>query len=112
MGVPPVKNGPHPFLFLTTAQKRFYIVGRKPKGRFFWFVGVPPVKNGPHPYLFFEDRPKCDFANQKLLCLQWKCGLGLEKALSVDARRGSAPSRWAFPGVLFIIKKMLERNFW
>ena len=65
MGVPPVKNGPHPFLFLTTAQKRFYIVGRKPKGRFFWFVGVPPVKNGPHPYLFFEDRPKCDFANQK-----------------------------------------------
>ena len=51
-------------------------------------------------------------AYQKLLCLQWKCGLGLEKALSVDARRGSAPCRWAFPGVLFIIKKMLERNFW
>ncbi|MDD7749173.1 MAG: hypothetical protein PUJ41_06155, partial [Bacteroidales bacterium] len=40
-----------------------------------------------------------------------KCGLGLEMALSVDARRGSAPCRWAFPGVLFIIKKMLERNF-
>ena len=51
-------------------------------------------------------------ANQKLLCLQWKCGLGLKIALSVDARRGSAPCRWAFPGVLFIIKKMLERNFW
>ena len=50
--------------------------------------------------------------DQKLLCLQWKCGLGLEMALSVDARRGSAPCRWAFPGVLFIIKKMLERNFW
>ena len=50
--------------------------------------------------------------NQKLLCLQWKCGLGLKIALSVDARRGSAPCRWAFPGVLFIIKKMLERNFW
>ncbi|MDY5361906.1 MAG: hypothetical protein SPG54_00650, partial [Sodaliphilus sp.] len=51
------------------------------------------------------------YADQKLLCLQWKCGLGLEMALSVDARRGSAPCRWAFPGVLFIIKKMLERNF-
>ena len=50
--------------------------------------------------------------NQKLLCLQWECGLGLEMALSVDARRGSAPCRWAFPGVLFMIKKMLERNFW
>ncbi|MDY4685675.1 MAG: hypothetical protein SO364_04705 [Sodaliphilus sp.] len=50
--------------------------------------------------------------NQKLLCLQRKCGLGVEKALSVDARRGSAPCRWAFPGVLFMIKKMLERNFW
>ena len=45
------------------------------------------------------------YADQKLLCLQWKCGLGLEMALSVDARRGSAPCRWAFPGVLFIIKK-------
>ena len=45
------------------------------------------------------------YTNQKLLCLQWKCGLGLEMALSVDARRGSAPCRWAFPGVLFIIKK-------
>ncbi len=44
-------------------------------------------------------------ANQKLLCLQWKCGLGLEMALSVDARRGSTPCHWAFPGVLFIIKK-------
>ena len=52
------------------------------------------------------------YTNQKLLCLQWKCGLGLEMALSVEARRGSAPCRWAFPGVLFIIKKMLERNFW
>ena len=51
------------------------------------------------------------YTNQKLLCLQRKCGLGLEMALSVDARRGSAPCRWAFPGVLFIIKKMLERNF-
>ena len=50
-------------------------------------------------------------ADQKLLCLQWKCGLGLGMALSVDAWRGSAPCRWAFPGVLFIIKKMLERNF-
>ena len=78
MGVPPVKNGPHPFLFLTTAQKRFYIVGRKPKGRFFWFVGVPPVKNGPHPYLFFEDRPKCDFANQK------NRPFGLCSAASID----------------------------
>lgn len=28
-------------------------------------MGVPPVKNGPHPFLFFDDRPKCDFANQK-----------------------------------------------
>ena len=45
------------------------------------------------------------YADQKLLCLQWKCGLGLEMALSVDARRGSAPCRWAFPCVLFIIKK-------
>ena len=51
------------------------------------------------------------YADQKLLCLQWKCGLGLKMTLSVDARRGSAPCRWAFPGVLFIIKKMLERNF-
>ena len=49
-----------------------------------------------------------DIFLQKLLCLQRKCGLGLEMALSVDARRGSAPCRWAFPGVLFIIKKMLE----
>ena len=39
-------------------------------------------------------------------------GAGLGMALSVDTRRGSAPCRWAFPGVLFIIKKMLERNFW
>ena len=29
MGVPPVKNGPHPFLFLTTALKRFYMVGMR-----------------------------------------------------------------------------------
>ena len=72
----------------------------KPKGRFFWFL----ISKG-----WQKTRPKI---NQKLLCLQWKCGLGLEKALSVDARRGSAPCRWAFPGVLFIIKKMLERNFW
>ena len=49
--------------------------------------------------------------NQKLLCLQWKCGLGLETALSVDARRGSAPCRWAFPGVLFIIKKCWNEIF-
>ncbi|MEE0454039.1 MAG: hypothetical protein UDD86_07090, partial [Sodaliphilus sp.] len=27
------------------------------------------------------------YTNQKLLCLQRKCGLGVEKALSVDARR-------------------------
>ena len=71
---------------------------RKPKGRFFWFTfGICMVR--------------IRYADQKLLCLQWKCGLGLEMALSVDARRGSAPCRWAFPGVLFIIKKMLERNF-
>ena len=71
----------------------------KPKGRFFWFTfGICMVR--------------IRYADQKLLCLQWKCGLGLEMALSVDARRGSAPCRWAFPGVLFIIKKMLERNFW
>ena len=71
----------------------------KPKGRFFWFAfGICMVR--------------IRYAYQKLLCLQWKCGLGLEMALSVDARRGSAPCRWAFPGVLFIIKKMLERNFW
>ena len=71
----------------------------KPKGRFFWFAfGICMVR--------------IRYADQKLLCLQWKCGLGLEMALSVDARRGSAPCRWAFPGVLFIIKKMLERNFW
>ena len=40
MGVPPVKNGPHPFLFFDDRPKAvlFYIVGRKPKGRFFWFV--------------------------------------------------------------------------
>ena len=70
----------------------------KPKGRFFWFTfGICMVR--------------IRYADQKLLCLQWKCGLGLEMALSVDARRGSAPCRWAFPGVLFIIKKMLERNF-
>ena len=25
---------------------------------------------------------------------------------------GLCPCRWAFPGVLFMIKKMLERNFW
>ena len=78
----------------------------KPKGRFFWFTfgmcanqrdgsfGLPLV---------------C--ANQKLLCLQWKCGLGLEMALSVDAQRGSAPCRWAFPGVLFIIKKCWNEIF-
>ena len=29
MGVPPVKNGPHPFLFLTTAPKRFCMVGMR-----------------------------------------------------------------------------------
>ena len=29
MGVPPVKNGPHPFLFLTTALKRFCMVGMR-----------------------------------------------------------------------------------
>ena len=64
----------------------------KPKGRFFWFTfGICMVR--------------IRYADQKLLCLQWKCGLGLEMALSVDARRGSAPCRWAFPGVLFIIKK-------
>ena len=50
-------------------------------------------------------------ANQKLLCLQRKCGLGVEKALSVDALRGSAPCRWAFPGVLFIIKKCWNEIF-
>lgn len=33
MGVPPVKNGPHPFLFLKTAQKRFC----KPKEPSLWF---------------------------------------------------------------------------
>ena len=66
--------------------------GYKPKGRFFWFTfGICMVR--------------IRYADQKLLCLQWKCGLGLEMALSVDARRGSAPCRWAFPGVLFIIKK-------
>ena len=65
---------------------------RKPKGRFFWFTfGICMVR--------------IRYADQKLLCLQWKCGLGLEMALSVDARRGSAPCRWAFPCVLFIIKK-------
>ena len=71
------------------------------KGRFFWSVeGLAAL------YIYLAS------GNQKLLCLQWKCGLGLKMALSVDARRGSAPCRWAFPGVLFIIKKMLERNFW
>ena len=70
----------------------------KPKGRFFWFT-------------FGICMARIRYADQKLLCLQWKCGLELEMALSVDARRGSAPCRWAFPGVLFIIKKMLERNF-
>ena len=70
----------------------------KPKGRFFWFTfGICMVR--------------IRYADQKLLCLQWKCGLGLKMTLSVDARRGFAPCRWAFPGVLFIIKKMLERNF-
>lgn len=74
----------------------------KPKANqrdgFFWFTfGICMVR--------------IRYADQKLLCLQWKCGLGLGMALSVDARRGSAPCRWAFPGVLFIIKKMLERNF-
>ena len=64
----------------------------KPKGRFFWFTfGICMVR--------------IRYADQKLLCLQWKCGLGLGMALSVDARPGSAPCRWAFPGVLFIIKK-------
>ena len=29
MGVPPVKIGPHPFLFLTTAPKRFCMVGTR-----------------------------------------------------------------------------------
>ena len=29
MGVPPVKIGPHPFLFLTTAPKRFCMVGMR-----------------------------------------------------------------------------------
>ena len=70
----------------------------KPKGRFFWFA-------------FGMCMVRIWYADQKLLCLQWKCGLGLEKALSVGARRGSAPCRWAFPSVLFIIKKKLERNF-
>ena len=64
----------------------------KPKGRFFWFTfGICMVR--------------IRYANQKSLCLLWNCGLGLEMALSVDARRGSAPCRWAFPCVLFIIKK-------
>ena len=75
-----------------TPESLGYILQRKPKGRFFWFTfGICMVR--------------IRYADQKLLCLQWKCGLGLEMALSVDARRGSAPCRWAFPGVLFIIKK-------
>ena len=70
----------------------------KPKGLFFWLTfGICMVR--------------IRYANQKLLCLQWKCGLGLEMALSVDARRGSAPCRWAFPGVLFIIKKCWNEIF-
>ena len=64
----------------------------KPKGRFFWFA-------------FGISMARIRYADQKLLCLQWKCGLGLGVALSVDAQRGSAPCHWAFPGVLFIIKK-------
>ena len=70
----------------------------KPKGRFFWFT-------------FGICMARIRYADQKLLCLQWKCGLGLEMALSVDARRGSAPCRWAFPGVLFIIKKNVGTKF-
>ena len=51
------------------------------------------------------------YADQKLPCLQWKCGLGLKMTLSVDARRGSTPCHWAFPGVLFIIKKCWNEIF-
>ena len=76
----------------------------KPKGRFFWFTFCKP-KGRFFWFTFGICMVRIRYANQKSLCLQWKCGLGLEMALSVDARRGSAPCRWAFPGVLFIIKK-------
>ena len=75
---------------------------RKPKGRFFWFTFGKP-KGRFFWFTFGICMVRIRYADQKLLCLQWKCGLGLEMALSVDARRGSAPCRWAFPGVLFII---------
>ena len=88
----------------------------KPKGRFFWFAfGFPLTSvwcaHGKPKVTMFANQRDGSFglflacANQKLLCLLWKCGLGLEMALSVDVRRGSAPCRWAFPGVSFIIKK-------
>ena len=81
-----------------TPESLGYILQRKPKGRFFWFTfGICMVR--------------IRYADQKLLCLQWKCGLGLEMALSVDARRGSAPCRWALPGVLFMIKKCWNEIF-
>ena len=64
----------------------------KPKGRFFWFVyarGIPKVTM---------------FAVE----MWFGAGDGVECGRST----GLCPCRWAFPGVLFIIKKMLERNFW
>ena len=91
-------------------KNAMYLV-HKPKGRFFWFTFGKP-KGRFFWFTFGICMVRIRYADQKLLCLQWKCGLGLEMALSVDARRGSAPCRWAFPGVLFMIKKMLERNFW
>lgn len=42
MGVPPMKIGPHPYLFLATAQKRFCMVGTQTKRTVplvcLWFV--------------------------------------------------------------------------
>ena len=37
---------------------------------------------------------------------------GVGDGVECGRSTGLCPCRWAFPGVLFIIKKMLERNFW
>ena len=56
---------------------------------------------------------------QKLLCLQWKCGLRLEMALSVDVRRGLIPGlrtssspEWPKSPTLITILLSSVKHFW
>ena len=64
MGVPPVKNGPHPFLFLTTAPKRFC----KPKEPSLWFAIPPPPSYEGLP-LCSKDKNRSPFHGEKPLMI-------------------------------------------